>query len=216
MRFPSHPIHGHWCGSRVFPAKCRYCGQKIFIFTCDCGSRILFNELGYPWPKHSCSEYQITRYGSEKALVSGGYSSLHELAIDAIDPEFQEHVRRKKDWSAPIVKISPNDNNDQQVSGIVREVTHRIDPFKKLKIAKGSLGAFQLEKTLPDEISQITVHAGGIGDDQIESYTFWVSRKLFDKKEMAKGRVIYLHLKSIQPLGLDAFWLAEEIQFLDH
>ena len=216
MRFSSYPTHGHWCGSRVFPAKCWYCGQEIFIFTCNCGSRVLFDDLGSPWPKHFCSVYYKTQPSPVNEGVSYEPSPQHDSVLEEIDPEFQEHVNRKKDYSAPIVKVSPEGNDNQHISGIIREVNLRIDPFKKLKITKGSLGAFQLEKILPNEISQITMHAGGIGDDQIESYTFWVCRKLFDKKEMTKGRVIYLHLKSIQSLGLDAFWLAEEIQFLDH
>lgn len=36
------------------PTKCWYCGQQIYIYANEYGSVVLFDELGWPWPKHDC------------------------------------------------------------------------------------------------------------------------------------------------------------------
>jgi len=46
--------HGKWCGARTFPTRCRYCGQSVFYFSCNCGSKVFFDELGV-WRIHRCS-----------------------------------------------------------------------------------------------------------------------------------------------------------------
>ena len=48
------PGHGPFCKTRSYPRKCKYCGQKIFFVSCTCGSAMLFDRLGWPWPEHWC------------------------------------------------------------------------------------------------------------------------------------------------------------------
>ena len=47
-------IHGWWCNAVARPIKCAFCGNQIFLFVCDHGSKVLFERLGPPWPKHNC------------------------------------------------------------------------------------------------------------------------------------------------------------------
>ena len=49
--------HGSWCNTKTRPMRCQHCQEKIFYFTCDCGCKVLFDELGDPWPRHYCEEY---------------------------------------------------------------------------------------------------------------------------------------------------------------
>jgi hypothetical protein len=37
-----------------FPTNCRYCGQEVYAYSNEFGSFVLFDELGWPWPKHDC------------------------------------------------------------------------------------------------------------------------------------------------------------------
>ena len=46
--------HGYWCNTKTFPMSCKACGSRIFFFQCDHESRVLFDELGWPWPIHDC------------------------------------------------------------------------------------------------------------------------------------------------------------------
>ncbi|WP_407539347.1 hypothetical protein Q0M94_14420 [Deinococcus radiomollis] len=36
------------------PTRCWYCDAQIFIYANEYGSVVLFDELGWPWPKHDC------------------------------------------------------------------------------------------------------------------------------------------------------------------
>ena len=47
-------IHGWRCNAVARPIKCFSCGNQIFLFKCDHGSKVLFDRLGPPWPKHNC------------------------------------------------------------------------------------------------------------------------------------------------------------------
>lgn len=46
--------HGWWCGARTRPIRCRMCRAEVFWFSCDCGSSVVFDALGSPWPVHDC------------------------------------------------------------------------------------------------------------------------------------------------------------------
>jgi hypothetical protein len=35
-------------------AICRFCGRTVFYYENEHGSKVFFDELGWPWPKHSC------------------------------------------------------------------------------------------------------------------------------------------------------------------
>jgi hypothetical protein len=49
--------HGSWCHAKTIPMTCKYCGEKVFFFFCNCGCKVFFDELGDPWPRHNCQEY---------------------------------------------------------------------------------------------------------------------------------------------------------------
>ena len=44
-------------GRRTYPTHCRYCGRDVFYHENEYGSRVFFEALGEPWPKHRCREY---------------------------------------------------------------------------------------------------------------------------------------------------------------
>jgi hypothetical protein len=37
-------------------AKCPVCGESVYYYQNDNGSRVFFDELGWPWPKHPCTD----------------------------------------------------------------------------------------------------------------------------------------------------------------
>jgi hypothetical protein len=39
----------------ITPTICKRCGQAVFFYKNDRGSRVLFDELGGGWHKHDCS-----------------------------------------------------------------------------------------------------------------------------------------------------------------
>ncbi len=52
----SPPTHGPHCRTIFcYPRACPDCRQEVYYWSCTCGSHVLFDELGEPWPKHECA-----------------------------------------------------------------------------------------------------------------------------------------------------------------
>ncbi len=50
------PTHGPRCRTRFcHPSRCNECKQEVFYWACTCGSNLLFDQLGEPWPRHKCA-----------------------------------------------------------------------------------------------------------------------------------------------------------------
>src|SRR5438552_1788079 len=43
-------------------ARCPVCGESVFFYQNEYGSRVFFDELGPPWPKHWCTDNEWHRY----------------------------------------------------------------------------------------------------------------------------------------------------------
>jgi hypothetical protein len=71
-------------------AMCRYCGASVFYYENEHGSKVFFNELGWPWPKHSCpsnphnSEFET----SSKMLRGRTMENVLEIARAAQQIDF--------------------------------------------------------------------------------------------------------------------------------
>lgn len=59
-QIPKHKlVPGHYRTSHAFTipnATCQICGAKVFYYEHPNGARVLFDQLGPPWPKHPCYE----------------------------------------------------------------------------------------------------------------------------------------------------------------
>ena len=60
----SVPTHRAGCDTRLWPTTCPDCGKTVFFFSCTCGSRVFFDEPGFPWPRHGdrCVAYAFRSY----------------------------------------------------------------------------------------------------------------------------------------------------------
>lgn len=102
-------------------ANCPVCGAEVFFYQNENGSRVYFDELGPPWPKHPCMDQQ-----SPRAALAVARSNSH----DSVFP----HAR-----SDGIVRI---------ISG--QNATHGIDPDYgfSLKYGAGRWSAYKIARRL--------------------------------------------------------------------
>ncbi len=91
------PIHvsGRWCSgynsgtnravvktfqtavSYVNPnAHCPVCGDRVFYYQSPYGGRVFFDDLGWPWPKHPCTDNPRSQSGSVKTIAVSGHTSF--------------------------------------------------------------------------------------------------------------------------------------------
>lgn len=87
-KLKEHGADRSWAACFVMPnASCPVCFAKVYYYQNQYGSRVFFDELGWPWPKHPCTENKkpITsrRYGTAAPLVMrkrGAVADLLEAA----------------------------------------------------------------------------------------------------------------------------------------
>jgi hypothetical protein len=62
------------------------CGDPVFYFQNEFGSRVFFDNLGPPWPKHGCTNNDAFRYRSSVRVLActtpGAKSSPHASATE--------------------------------------------------------------------------------------------------------------------------------------
>ncbi|MBV1777681.1 hypothetical protein KRR55_00995 [Paeniglutamicibacter sp. ABSL32-1] len=72
-------------------AFCPVCGAKVYFYANEFGSRVYFDEIGPPWPKHPCTDTRDARdagFDRDRALM---------LRATRIEPvRFADSVGRKK------------------------------------------------------------------------------------------------------------------------
>lgn len=187
------PAHGWWCNSRTYPTRCPYCKEKVFFFSCDHGSRVFFDSLGWPWPIHDCID-----------------NIIRQIDVQ-IQEEYANRVAqrsKKKEWEIPIVSQAPQENQTVCETGIVRETSNSVDIYKKFNLpANAPLVAAQLEKLGIDKIGQITIHVDDVEKSQTQSYTFFVNLKYMNQAKISKGDIVLVNLSAKTILGRSPFWL---------
>lgn len=63
MSVPTHKANCRKLFCR--PSYCSGCGRRVFHWACTCGSSVLFDSLGDPWPKHECKRMPSNVQGSK-------------------------------------------------------------------------------------------------------------------------------------------------------
>jgi len=214
------PTHGWWCNARTYRTRCKYCGESVFFFTCDCGSKVLFDELGWPWPEHRCVQYLIAQYGKEvveramsvQMMLPGRSAAEHQIASDYADVIHQHHEMPKPQPTC-IIRREPVEGQTTCDVGIIREVIPRIDIFKKLRVPEDSvLGVRLLGPLGRDEFGQITIHIGSLAHGNVESYTCFVRRELLQSSGITRGDVVSFRLRAFSVPGRCVVWICEGLE----
>jgi len=87
-------------------ARCPVCGAAVFFYSNSYGSRVFFDDLGHPWPKHGCTDrgrgYSIRTpardYPAVRRRKRGEIAEVfNNLAILRADPRVQHRERHSED-----------------------------------------------------------------------------------------------------------------------
>src|SRR5216683_515291 len=209
-------VHGAWCGAKVFPTDCWHCRQPIFIFICNCDCRVLFDDLGAPWPKHLCAQGLVKHYGfTEQQVNSLVRRRADELGLDVpeIDHLFGKALVEKRNWKIPIQRVTPS--GTRRIIGVIRDRVFDLDPRRKLGVTSGTVKDRQLSRQIPGRVAQLTVHSGAIGAAVTESFTFWLTSPV-SKTEFLVGRLIEAELETMLLPGFDPIWLARRTKLYEN
>lgn len=198
----SNAPHGPQCNSQTFPVDCRDCGASIFVFTCDCGSVVLFNELGYPWSKHDCQD------------IDESFKIDENYGVYIREAEEKRTSKQGHREAPPIKSVSPSEKEEYRGRGVVSDVYRDVDVFNKIGLDEPTTMAEAVLGDLAKQnVTQITVHVEDQGASDFKSYTFLCPR------DMAPGDVkgddfLDLHLEAVSVPGVDNLWKATKVNKL--
>lgn len=106
-------------------AKCPVCGVPVFFYANSFGSRVYFDDLGPPWPKHPCTDYPRARrplvHDTWRPITRRKSGDIQEL-IDAGNTlgflkNKQFGVRARSDWSLIVVEEAARSGERTDVKG---------------------------------------------------------------------------------------------------
>jgi hypothetical protein len=206
----SVPTHRASCQTWAYRTKCWHCGKTICVVQCTCGSAVLFESLGWPWPEHCC-----------RGIGGSGLSGW--LAVDVLRANgvaIERTVMRKvfppaeikKPCEAPPVEnmkaVQPTAGEQVTLLAVVRDLfteTKRTEWLNSL----GALGASFLH--LPrGRLWQATLVVNSESTNL--TYTCIVPERLGLPRD-AENKMVFARLEA-QVAGAHAIWLATDIRLV--
>lgn len=82
------PTHRTDCSSKAYPTNYFFCNQEVFYFFCSCGSKVLFDELGSPWPIHRCFDDKTSSILDDLMDV---YGTIDQTTLNHLKIYAKEH-----------------------------------------------------------------------------------------------------------------------------
>ena len=216
-------VHGYWCNSRAFPTKCRGCSSDIYVFMCNCGSRVLFDQLGPPWPVHDCDTSWARNLvrkthanGSISVQLKDGITIIRPAEGFAIESSFLATVKEKasKDYDPPIQRIDPPRSGGKDIVGVLREIDRNPDLLRAFSLPDTSGTWALLGERWKQPIGKITVHSDDGPGDQRESYTAWIPARLIRDRRIERGIPAILSLVSVRLPYDDFTWFCDDFDSL--
>jgi len=193
------PTHGWWCNARTYPTRCRHCGAKVFYFSCDCGSKVFFDSLGWPWPVHDCVNSIL-----QQVEISIAEEYARRVA--------ERHERLRRGWKIPIRACHPQKCEKVESIGVVREVLPILDIFKKFCLPSDSpISVKLLGELARDSWMQITIHVNDLGSDEFISYTLLIKTDCWETAKIRLGDLVRFVAIGQQIPGRQPFWLCRSI-----
>jgi len=214
-------MHGRWCRTRTWPTECSTCSASVYFFSCDCGSKVFFEELGPPWPQHDCRKggrSAVARTVDAEGVVTTAHFA-HGVTVIELSPSFGIEPgrlplpRRRQVRPDPIEAMLPCRGAEEEVIGVVREVRHKVDVFQSLRVPDTSVARAMLGPIGRQVVGRLTVHAPSPEEpDLLESFTAWAPEAMLD--DLRRGLTVLVDLQAVQLPSQECAWFCRSLALL--
>jgi hypothetical protein len=209
--------HGWECNARTIPIDCRSCGERVFWFRCDCGSSVVFADLGQPWPQHHCLERAIEEIGKDAAargLAKLMMSPVYGGNDRRISPTYAKKVANRIRQTPSLQRMDPYAGVSHSDTGVIREVIQGVDLARRFRAPPGSIAGRVLLKEIPEDSTQITIHTAYEEDHDPGSFTFYVPPSILRGLRPEKGDIVQIRIRGVAIPAFEVFWVCEGIERL--
>jgi hypothetical protein len=135
------PTHNYTCLTKAFRMECPECSAEVWFFSCTCGSKIFFNDLGHPWEQHICRKYFLAEQikliqNSDRLSDDEIYQLITKSEkksgriVDTATEEILESIIGKRRFPLKINECLPSEDSSD-FAGKVMELNTQINIFKK-------------------------------------------------------------------------------------
>lgn len=216
-------IHGHWCGAKTWRTLCPTCRAEVFYFSCDCGAKVFFDELGSPWPLHDCDtswtrklKRTTSATGKIEVELGPGIKAFRQPEPFRIDEGIVSRARSNslKFVPDPIVAIEAIRHERREIVGFLREIYRTRNPFEVYGLEETTVSGAILGLIGQHKVGQITVHVPCSSKNQSESFTTWIPSELLKDSRIVRGLTVALAVEGIQLLGHGPTWFCDDFEVL--
>ena len=208
-------VHGPWCGSRTFPTSCPTCRARVYYFSCGCGSKVFFDELGGSWPRHDCDtswarnlKRTIDSTGKITVHLSSSITVVRRGDFSGIDESLIARARARRDRPDPIVRIDPEKGAERHVVGVLRELQRTADPLRAFRLEGNVMAQLFLGIIGKQPVGKITVHMQSEESDQQESFTAWIPATWVEDRRIVPGIPVIADLLGVRVKHHEAAWFS--------
>jgi len=118
-------------------AKCPVCGEEVYFYQNTFGSRVYFDELGPPWPKHPCTDNdQYNKFGGRAISKEPWLRRDFEISRIINLLKAQDRIRLKTFNTWMVIRILRKIRLKTGCVLIVSNVTHPKNPPIALHLPK--------------------------------------------------------------------------------
>ncbi|MCK9496055.1 MAG: hypothetical protein M0R75_11250 [Dehalococcoidia bacterium] len=185
----------------------------MYFFTCEHGSKVLFEELGPPWPLHTCRvlRMQALRREFQEHLADGTIKI--RFARDYTKRVVASEARDRVQKPAPreIQRMDPYEGLRMTEVGVVRERQIDVDLFARLDLPETTVSRAIVGDLALGPVTQITLHTRAVGDEDDLSFTFLAPAAV--ARDAEYGGVVSVELGG-RVIGDVSFWQGLSIDSL--
>lgn len=233
--YDSHVTHGKACHARTMRTTCQYCGKSVFYFKCDHDSRVFFDALGQPWPKHRCAEYlkAASRSGMTaipSPSVAGSLERLlsqnimarkeHDFPFD-VEPGYvtrmQKNLEAERAGKRGKVRMDPPPRMGHHDIGQIADLAEQVNVFKQARLREADpLARVRLGPLGEEPMARILLVVDDLEQDDQEEYACYIPQRVLNQPGMDRGSVVQFTIEPVEVLGWERVWLCIELKNRSH
>jgi len=106
-------------------AHCPVCNKPVFFYQSAHGGRVFFDNVGWPWPKHGCTDNPLSQSGTIRPFATRNERPFISASGEPLD--LYELVSRKQDPNFVHIRLSKVGENRSFSSSVPRSQFHERD-----------------------------------------------------------------------------------------